>query len=87
MWQMQHPMKLQSCYTQHNTNIILRGFQKNIHPCMRESQQIGQNEYKAQNMIYSNLQKHLFLDISFTYVDTLVPSIYQCVETRSREVF
>jgi hypothetical protein len=32
-------------------------------------------------------EKHLFLDISPTNTDTLVPSRYQCVETRSIEVF
>jgi hypothetical protein len=31
--------------------------------------------------------KHLFLGISSTNIDTLVPSLYQCVETRSIEVF
>jgi hypothetical protein len=30
---------------------------------------------------------HLFLDISSTNMDTLVPSLYQCVENRSIEVF
>jgi hypothetical protein len=28
-------------------------------------------------------KKHLFHDISSTNIDTLVPSLYQCVETRS----
>jgi hypothetical protein len=32
-------------------------------------------------------KKYLFLDISFINTDTLVPSLYQCVETRSTEVF
>jgi hypothetical protein len=31
--------------------------------------------------------KHLFLDISSANIDTLVPSLYQCVETRSIKVF
>jgi hypothetical protein len=31
-------------------------------------------------------KKHLFLDISSTNIDTLVPSLYQCVETRIIEV-
>jgi hypothetical protein len=31
--------------------------------------------------------KKIFLDISATNIDTLVPSLYQCVETRSMEVF
>jgi hypothetical protein len=32
-------------------------------------------------------KKHIFLDICSTNTDTLVPSLYQCVETRSIEVF
>jgi hypothetical protein len=32
-------------------------------------------------------RKRNFLDTSSTNIDTLVPSLYQCVETRSREVF
>jgi hypothetical protein len=34
-------------------------------------------------MWYSNLAKYLFLDISSANIDTLVPSLYQCVDTRS----
>jgi hypothetical protein len=30
---------------------------------------------------------HLFVDISSTNIDTLVSSLYQCVETSSIEVF
>jgi hypothetical protein len=37
-------------------------------------------------MWYSKLGKHLFVDISSTNIDKLVPSIYQCDETRSIEV-
>jgi hypothetical protein len=32
-------------------------------------------------------KRHLFLEISSTNNDTFVPSLYQCVETRSIEVF
>jgi hypothetical protein len=32
-------------------------------------------------------KKHLFFDITSAYIDTLVPSLYHCVETRSIEVF
>jgi hypothetical protein len=32
-------------------------------------------------------KKHVFSDISSTNIDTLVPSLYHCVETRSIEVF
>jgi hypothetical protein len=34
-----------------------------------------------------NLGKHLFLDISSNNIHTLVPSLYQCDETRGTEVF
>jgi hypothetical protein len=32
-------------------------------------------------------RKHILLDVSSTNIDTLAPSLYQCVETRSIEVF
>jgi hypothetical protein len=32
-------------------------------------------------------KKHLFLDISSINIDTLAPSLYQCVATRSTEIF
>jgi hypothetical protein len=38
-------------------------------------------------MWYSNLGKHLFLDISSININTLVPSLYQSVETRNVKVF
>jgi hypothetical protein len=39
-------------------------------------------------MWYSNLErKQLFLYVSSTNTDIIVPSLYQCVETRSIEVF
>jgi hypothetical protein len=38
-------------------------------------------------MWYSNLEKDLFLHISSINIDTLVPLLYQCVETLSIEVF
>jgi hypothetical protein len=34
-----------------------------------------------------NWKKHLLLDISSTNTATLIPSLYQCVETRGTEVF
>jgi hypothetical protein len=32
-------------------------------------------------------RKHLFLDISSTNINRLVPPLYQCVETRRIEIF
>jgi hypothetical protein len=52
----------------------------------RVSKQVA-NEYKTLNMWYTNLGKHFFLDISSTNTDSLVPLLYQCVETRSTEAF
>jgi hypothetical protein len=43
-------------------------------------------DIKRKTRQYSNLKKTLFLDISSTNTDTLVPSLYQCVETRSISV-
>jgi hypothetical protein len=37
--------------------------------------------------VFKPRKKKLFLDISSTNIDTLVPSLYQCVETRSIEAF
>jgi hypothetical protein len=44
------------------------------------------NGYKTWNMWYWDPEKHVFLNISSTNTDTLVPLFYQCVETRSIEV-
>jgi hypothetical protein len=39
-------------------------------------------------VIFEPGKKHLFLDITSTNIDTLVPLLYQCVETtRRKEVF
>jgi hypothetical protein len=39
-------------------------------------------------MWHSNLEKkHVFLDIFSTNIDTIIPSHYQCIETRRIEVF
>jgi hypothetical protein len=37
-------------------------------------------------MWYSNLEKKTYLDISSTNIGTLIPVLYQCVETRSVKV-
>jgi hypothetical protein len=39
------------------------------------------------HVIFELEKKRLFHDISSTNIDTLAPSLYQCVETRSIEVF
>jgi hypothetical protein len=52
-----------------------------------ESVNRSQIDIKCNNTWYSNLEKHLFLDVSPTNIDTLVPSLYDCVETRSIEVY
>jgi hypothetical protein len=44
-------------------------------------------EVKHKTCDIRNWKKRLFLDISSTNIDTLVPSLYQCIETCSIEVF
>jgi hypothetical protein len=51
----------------------------------RDSKKVT-NGHKTQNMILEP-EKKIFLDTSSTNIDTLVPSLYQCVETRGTEVF
>jgi hypothetical protein len=58
-----------------------------------------QNKYEGQSVTESQMdtkhkmcyirtwEKHLFLYISSTNIDTLVPSLYQWVETRRTEVY
>jgi hypothetical protein len=41
----------------------------------------------VKHVIFDPGKEPLFLDVSSTNIDTLVPSLYQCVETRSIEVF
>jgi hypothetical protein len=48
---------------------------------------MSQMDIKRKTCDIRTWKKHLFLDISSTNTDTLVPSLYQCVETRSIEVF
>jgi hypothetical protein len=38
-------------------------------------------------VIFETGKKRLFLDISSTNIYTIVPSLYQCVETRNIEIF
>jgi hypothetical protein len=47
----------------------------------------SQLDIKRKTCVIRTWEKHLFLYISFTNIDTPVPSLYQCVETRSTEVF
>jgi hypothetical protein len=44
-------------------------------------------DVKRKHVIFEPGKKHLLLDISSTNTDTLVSSLYQCVETRSIQVF
>jgi hypothetical protein len=48
-----------------------------------ESVNRSQMDVKRKACDIRTWEKHLFLDISSTNIDTLVPSLYQCVETRS----
>jgi hypothetical protein len=46
----------------------------------RESANRSQIDIKSKTYDIETRKKHLFLDISSTNMDTLVPSLYQCVE-------
>jgi hypothetical protein len=50
-----------------------------------ESVNMSQIDIKRKTYDIRTGKKSLFLDISFTNIDKLVPSLYQCVETRSIE--
>jgi hypothetical protein len=52
-----------------------------------ESVNRSQMDIKRKTSDIRTWEKHLFLDISSSNSDTLIPSLYQCVETRSLEVF
>jgi hypothetical protein len=45
---------------------------------------MSQMDIKRKTCDIRTWKKHLFLGISSTNIDTLVPSLYQCVETRSK---
>jgi hypothetical protein len=44
-------------------------------------------DIKRKTYYIQTWEKHLFLDISPISTDTPVPWLYQCVETRSTEIF
>jgi hypothetical protein len=52
-----------------------------------ESVNRSQMDIKRKTCDIRNWKKHLYFDIYSTNNDTIVPSLYQCVETRSIEVF
>jgi hypothetical protein len=47
----------------------------------------SQMDIKRKTCDIRTRKRHLFLDTSSTNIDTLVPLLYQCIETRSIEVF
>jgi hypothetical protein len=47
-----------------------------------EGEPVKRSQMDIKHVIFETGKKHLFLDISSTNIDTLVPSLYQCVETR-----
>jgi hypothetical protein len=52
-----------------------------------ESLNRSQMHIKHKICVIRTWKEHLFLDISSTNTDTLVPLLYQCVKTSSIEVF
>jgi hypothetical protein len=53
----------------------------------RESVSRSQMDIKRKTRDIKNWEEYLFLDISSTYTDTFVPSLYPCVKTHSRQAF
>jgi hypothetical protein len=53
----------------------------------REPENRSQMDIKRKTYDIRTWEKHLFLDICYTNIDTLVPSLYQRVKTCSIEVF
>jgi prephenate dehydratase len=52
-----------------------------------ESINMSQMNIKCKTCDIRIWEKQLFLDISSTNTEALVPSLYQCIETHSTEVF
>jgi hypothetical protein len=48
---------------------------------------MSQMDIKRKTCDIRTFEKHLFLETSSANIDTLVPSLYQCIETLSIEVF
>jgi hypothetical protein len=55
--------------------------------CERESVNRSQIDIKRKTCDIRTWKRHLLLDISSTNIDTLFPSLYQSVQTRSIQVF
>jgi hypothetical protein len=55
--------------------------------CEGESVHKPEMDIKHKTCDIRTWRKYIILDISSAYIDTLVPSLYQCVETRSTKVF
>jgi hypothetical protein len=80
--------------TRHLLNTSLHGMnesaygnnKKTFHSYEGESVNRPQMDIKRKTCDIQTWEKHLFLDISSTNIDTLVPLLYQCIETRSIEV-
>jgi hypothetical protein len=67
------------------TSNFSQNIRRHIPEDTRES--INRSKMDIKHIIFEPEEKHLFLDLSSTNIDTLVPSLYQCAETRSIEVF
>jgi hypothetical protein len=42
-------------------------------------------DIKRKTVIFEPRKEHLFLDISSTNIDTLIPSLYQCIKTHKKK--
>jgi hypothetical protein len=72
-------------------NISTRKLNRNLTDCLvSELDKVNRSQIDIKRKTYDIRnwkRKHLFLDLSSTNTDTLVTWLYQCVETRSMEVF
>jgi hypothetical protein len=52
-----------------------------------EGESVNRSQLAIKHVILELGKEHLFLNISSTNIDTLVPSLYQCIKTHRIEVF
>jgi hypothetical protein len=77
------------CIWHDNGWTSLKHVKKKLTHIMYEGKSVNrsQMDIKRKTCDIRTWKKHLFLNISSTNIDILVPSLYPCVETRSIQVF
>jgi hypothetical protein len=67
-----------------------RSKHKGEEECIYEGESVNRSQIdikRKTSVIQTWKKKHFFLDVSSSNTDIVAPSLYQCVETRSIEVF